>query len=70
MTKQKTKDDYPMILTVNEVMEILRIGKRIAYDLMSHTDFPTIKIGKLKRVQRDAFFDWLNKEGLDSKQNY
>lgn len=64
MTKPKTKEDFPMVLTVNEVMEILRIGKRIAYEVMDQKDFPTIKIGKLKRVQRDAFFDWLKKEGF------
>lgn len=55
-----------MVLTVNEVMEILRIGKRIAYEVVDQKDLPTIKIGKLKRVQRDAFFDWLKKEGVDS----
>jgi excisionase family DNA binding protein len=62
----KTKDDYPMILTVKEVMEILRIGKRIAYELMDRPGFPTIRIGKLKRVNRDMFFDWIQKEGLGS----
>jgi predicted DNA-binding transcriptional regulator AlpA len=41
----KTKDDYPIVLTVNEVMEILRIGKRVAYMLMNRTDFPTKKMG-------------------------
>jgi excisionase family DNA binding protein len=62
----KTKDDYPMILTVNEVMEILRIGKRVAYELMERKDFPMVRIGRLKRVNRDAFFDWIQKEGLKS----
>ncbi|WP_042375260.1 helix-turn-helix domain-containing protein [Neobacillus jeddahensis] len=62
----KTKDDYPIVLTVSEVMEILRIGKRVAYELMNQKDFPTIKIGKLKRVNRDAFFDWLQRKGLES----
>jgi excisionase family DNA binding protein len=58
---QKTKDDYPIVLTVKEVMEILHIGKRIAYALMDHADFPTIRIGKLKRVNRDSFFNWIEK---------
>jgi hypothetical protein len=56
---QKTKDDYPLVLTVKEVREILHIGQRVAYALMDRTDFPTIKIGKLKRVNRDSFFDWI-----------
>jgi excisionase family DNA binding protein len=60
----KTKDDYPMVLTVKEVMEILGIGKRKAYELMDEKDFPSIKIGqKLKRVEKEAFFTWLDRQG-------
>jgi excisionase family DNA binding protein len=44
-----------MVLTITEITEILRIGKRVAYELMEQKDFPTIKIGRLKRVNRDAF---------------
>lgn len=59
----KRKEDYPIVMTVNEVMEILSIGKRVAYELMDTTDFPTVKIGdRLKRVNRDAFFNWLEKQ--------
>lgn len=58
----KTKEDYPLILTVNEVMEILRIGKKVAYALMDEPGFPCIRIGpKIKRVNRDAFFEWIEK---------
>ncbi len=58
----KRKEDYPLILTVKEVMEILSISKRTAYDLMDQEGFPCIRIGeKLKRVNRDAFFEWIQK---------
>lgn len=58
----KRKEDYPIVLTVKEVMEILGIGKRKAYELMDQPGFPCVKIGeKLKRVNRDAFFRWLEK---------
>lgn len=59
----KRKEDYPIVLTVKEVMEILGIGKRIAYELFDQTDFPTVRIGKLKRVNRDAFFNWIDQQG-------
>jgi excisionase family DNA binding protein len=59
----KRREDYPIVLTVNDIMEILGIGKRIAYELMDRTDFPTVRIGKLKRVNRDAFFEWLDQQG-------
>jgi excisionase family DNA binding protein len=59
----KRKEDYPLVLTVNEIMEILGIGKRIAYELMDSKGFPCVKVGpKLKRVNRDAFFNWLDQQ--------
>lgn len=59
--ERKTKEEFPLILTVKEVMEILGIGKAAAYELMDSEGFPCIKIGRLKKVNRDLFFDWLNK---------
>lgn len=58
----KSKEDYPLILKVSDIQEILQIGKRIAYELMDKEEFPCIKIGKLKRVNRDKFFEWLDEQ--------
>ncbi|MBN6887035.1 methanogenic corrinoid protein MtbC1 [Cytobacillus horneckiae] len=58
----KSKEDYPLILKVSDIQEILQIGKRIAYELMDQEGFPCIKIGKLKRVNRDKFFEWLDEQ--------
>jgi excisionase family DNA binding protein len=59
----KKQEDYPLVLTVKEIQEILGIGRRVAYELMDQTDFPTVKIGnKLKRVNRDQFFEWLQRQ--------
>ena len=58
------REDYPLVLTVKEVMEILNIGRRQAYELMKQTDFPCIQIGgKTKRINRDAFFKWMDRKG-------
>lgn len=63
----KRKEDYPLVLTVNEIMEILGIGRRVAYELMDRPDFPCIRLGdRLKRVNRDAFFEWLDKQSKAS----
>jgi excisionase family DNA binding protein len=59
----KRKEDYPLILTVKDIQEILGIGKRVAYELMERTDFPMVRIGRLKRVNRDAFFEWIEQQG-------
>jgi excisionase family DNA binding protein len=59
----KRKEDYPLVLTVNEIMEILGVGKRVAYELMDMKDFPCVKVGpRLKRVNREAFFAWLEQQ--------
>ena len=58
----KTKEDDPMILTAEEVAEILRTSKWKAYQLMDESDFPLVRIGKLKRVGRDTFFDWIERK--------
>lgn len=59
----KRKEDYPLVLTVTDIMEILGIGKRVAYELMDREGFPTVRIGKLKRVNREAFFEWIDQQG-------
>jgi predicted DNA-binding transcriptional regulator AlpA len=61
--KHKQKEDYPMVLTVADIREILSIGRNAAYELMNQKDFPVYKIGKLyKRVNRDEFFQWLHEQ--------
>lgn len=59
----KSISDYPIILSVHEVAEILQIGVRTAYKVMDQDDFPLFRIGKGKRVRRDDFFEWIKKQG-------
>lgn len=56
----QTMNDYPVILNVEHIQEILGVGKRRAYEIMKIEDFPVIEIGRTKRVNRDQFFQWLN----------
>lgn len=58
--KQSDIDSYPIVLTANEISQILKISKPTAYELMNRQDFPLIKIGRCKRVLRDEFFLWLS----------
>lgn len=50
------------ILKVEDLMEILRIGRNTAYNLMRSEDFPSKKIGRLWVVSRESFKDWLNNQ--------
>jgi excisionase family DNA binding protein len=51
----------PEILTVKHISVILNASKRTVYEMMERTDFPLIRVGRLKRVRRDKFFEWLDK---------
>lgn len=58
----KDIEDYPMILTAVHISEILMISKPTAYELMEQTSFPLIRIGRIKRVRKDEFFNWLTQQ--------
>lgn len=51
--------EYPIIMTAEHVAEILHVSKRYAYEIMERSDFPLIRIGRIKRVHRDALIAWL-----------
>jgi excisionase family DNA binding protein len=56
------KEQYPIVMTAKHVSEILGCSLRIAYEVMEQKDFPLIRVGRLKRVSRDAFFKWLEEQ--------
>lgn len=56
----KNKEDYPMMLTAVHISEILGVSKPTAYELMEQTTFPLIRIGRIKRVQKESFFNWID----------
>ncbi len=58
------KKDYPLMLTVVEVSQILGVSKRVAYEIMDSQGFPLIRIRRSKRVNRDDFFNWLEERKI------
>ncbi len=56
------KKDYPITLSVKDVQEILGIGRGTAYELTNRDDFPCMKVGKVKRIPRDKFFEWMEQQ--------
>jgi excisionase family DNA binding protein len=55
------KEKYPIVMTAKHVSEILGCSLRIAYEVMEQPDFPLIRIGRHKKVNREAFFRWLER---------
>lgn len=53
-------DEYPSFLTVQDLRDILRVGRDNVYNLVNSGQFKTIKVGRQIRVPKDAFVNWLN----------
>ncbi|WP_025910741.1 helix-turn-helix domain-containing protein [Priestia flexa] len=58
-----TPNEYPYIMNSQHIREVLGIGQNKVYEVMNRKDFPLIRIGRHKKVQRDAFFKWLERWG-------
>ena len=54
------------MLSIEQVSKDLHIGINQAYELFNQNDFPSVQIGKRKKVSLIAYFLWkLNKKGRD-----
>lgn len=58
------KKDLPIVLTAEEISKILKVSKRVAYEIMDAPDFPLIRIRRSKRVNREDFFSWLEQRKI------
>ena len=52
----------PQVLTANDIHMYLNISKSKAYELFKQDGFPTIIIGGNKRVNKDDFLAWVEKQ--------
>jgi hypothetical protein len=52
----------PHVLTANDIQGYLNISKSKAYDLFKQDGFPAIVIGGNKRVYKDDFLLWIEKQ--------
>lgn len=48
------------VYTVDEIQDILGIGKNAAYDLIKTGQFKTVKVGGHYRISKRSFDDWLD----------
>lgn len=69
---QKTRSDYPVLLTTAEVAEILRCHVNHVYEVLRQARaqgwFPVHKVGRGLKVPRDRFFEWLEGRPIDHPQ--
>lgn len=58
---EKVKSDEQVVLTAEDISQILQVSKPKAYEIMRDETFPLIELGRCKRVLKDDFFNWLSK---------
>lgn len=54
-----TDEQVPLILSVNDVADILGLSRAYAYNLFHTAGFPAIRIGKRMMVRKEKFYEWL-----------
>ena len=53
-------DDLPLTLRVDDLIDILHIGRNTAYELVRSGQIHSIKIGCQLRIPKQALIDYLN----------
>ena len=48
--------------TVDEIQDILSIGRNSAYELVKSGDFKCIRVGRTIRVSKKSFDEWLDSQ--------
>ncbi len=55
-------DEYPLLLSVEDLMSILRVGRSTAYDLVRAGKIRSVKVGRQIRIPREALLAFLSAE--------
>ena len=57
---QELFTNYPDILSVQQLMELLQIGKVLAYKLIESKKFKAVKIGREYKILKNSVIDFIN----------
>lgn len=61
-SKYSSFNELPLMLTVQDVADVLGIGLAHAYEVAHRQDFPTITLGSRIIVPRDKFMAWIDEQ--------
>ena len=53
------EEEIPLILSAEDVADILKVSRSFAYNLFYAKGFPAIKIGSRRFVRREKLLKWL-----------
>ncbi|MGM7724089.1 helix-turn-helix domain-containing protein [Metabacillus sp. Hm71] len=61
--------DYPDILNVSDVQEILGVGRKQAYELVHSGQFHVVNVGKRIKVSKNVLINWIEGEDNNDTSN-
>lgn len=56
-------DDLPLVLTVEQLMPVLSVGRNAAYELVRSGQIQSIRIGHQYRIHKEALAEFLSGAG-------
>jgi predicted DNA-binding transcriptional regulator AlpA len=65
----KNYNNYPDILNVSDIQEILGIGRKQAYELVHSDKFHVINIGRRIKVSKNVLLKWIEGENYHDSTN-
>ncbi|WP_370295198.1 helix-turn-helix domain-containing protein [Rossellomorea marisflavi] len=64
MNEQRmTREELPEVMTPKDVKSYLGIGRKTVYEMMENPPFHVAKVGKLYKISKKTFLEWLDNGG-------
>jgi len=54
-------EDYPDIITVEQLRKILKIGRNTAYKIINSNMIKSVRIGKIHKIPKSNVIEYLGK---------
>ncbi|MCM1062211.1 MAG: helix-turn-helix domain-containing protein [Eubacterium sp.] len=62
--------DAETMLTAEDIMEYLGVGKTTVYELFNRNDFPSIRINRSHLIRKDLFLKFINEHYSKYKKKF
>ena len=63
----RTSKTLPDVLTIDDIMEYLQIGRNSAFAIINDKAFTKIQLGRKKGISKVEFLDWWDKKQRKQK---
>lgn len=54
------RDELPEALAPKHIQQILSIGRKQTYELLANPPFHVVKVGRIYKISKKAFFNWFD----------